>query len=123
VAEWLKAADCKSARFSVRWFESSPVHHLFSSTTCFFLKIGSDRARRPHLSQLLGEVTATAAATMREIKRMKFFLFSKPETYADDIVGRAGIFAQRAGVIGAVTDTPALLYADVGRDFPDNLVT
>lgn len=29
VAEWLKAADCKSARASVRWFESSPVHHLF----------------------------------------------------------------------------------------------
>ena len=28
VAEWLKAADCKSARASVRWFESSPVHHF-----------------------------------------------------------------------------------------------
>ena len=28
VAEWLKAADCKSARVSVRWFESSPVHQL-----------------------------------------------------------------------------------------------
>jgi hypothetical protein len=28
VAEWLKAADCKSARFSVRWFESSPVHQF-----------------------------------------------------------------------------------------------
>jgi hypothetical protein len=27
VAEWLKAADCKSARDSVRWFESSPLHH------------------------------------------------------------------------------------------------
>ena len=27
VAEWLMAADCKSARESVRWFESSPVHH------------------------------------------------------------------------------------------------
>ena len=26
VAEWLKAADCKSARVCVRWFESSPVH-------------------------------------------------------------------------------------------------
>src|SRR5438270_5689825 len=26
VAEWLKAADCKSARASVRWFESSPLH-------------------------------------------------------------------------------------------------
>ena len=26
MAEWLKAADCKSARASVRWFESSPVH-------------------------------------------------------------------------------------------------
>ena len=28
VAEWLKAADCKSARASVRWFESSPLHQL-----------------------------------------------------------------------------------------------
>jgi hypothetical protein len=26
VAEWLMAADCKSARESVRWFESSPFH-------------------------------------------------------------------------------------------------
>ena len=26
MAEWLKAADCKSVRASVRWFESSPVH-------------------------------------------------------------------------------------------------
>src|SRR6187402_841034 len=26
VAEWLKAADCKSARASVRWFESSTLH-------------------------------------------------------------------------------------------------
>ena len=29
VAEWLMAADCKSARESVHWFESSPFHHLF----------------------------------------------------------------------------------------------
>jgi hypothetical protein len=29
VAEWLKAADCKSARVSVRWFESSPAHHCW----------------------------------------------------------------------------------------------
>ncbi len=28
VAEWLKAADCKSARASVRWFEPSPLHQL-----------------------------------------------------------------------------------------------
>ena len=27
VAEWLKAADCKSARVSVRRFESYPHHH------------------------------------------------------------------------------------------------
>ena len=26
VAERLKAADCKSALFGVRWFESSPLH-------------------------------------------------------------------------------------------------
>ena len=32
VAEWLMAADCKSARESVRWFESSPVHHNPSET-------------------------------------------------------------------------------------------
>ena len=28
VGEWLNPADCKSARFGVRWFESSPLHHL-----------------------------------------------------------------------------------------------
>ena len=27
VAEWLKAADCKSVLIRVRWFESIPVHH------------------------------------------------------------------------------------------------
>jgi hypothetical protein len=27
VAEWLKAADCKSARVRVRRFESYPLHH------------------------------------------------------------------------------------------------
>ncbi len=32
VAEWLKAADCKSARASVRWFESSPLHHRHAQT-------------------------------------------------------------------------------------------
>ena len=26
VAEWLMAADCKSALLRVRWFESSPLH-------------------------------------------------------------------------------------------------
>ena len=31
VAEWLKAADCKSARASVRWFESSPLHQSRSA--------------------------------------------------------------------------------------------
>ena len=28
VAEWLKAADCKSAGVSLRWFESIRLHHL-----------------------------------------------------------------------------------------------
>lgn len=26
MAEWLMAADCKSALLRVRWFESSPLH-------------------------------------------------------------------------------------------------
>ncbi len=30
VAEWLKAADCKSADASLRRFESCPLHHLFA---------------------------------------------------------------------------------------------
>ena len=30
VAEWLMAADCKSALLRVRWFESSPLHHCFT---------------------------------------------------------------------------------------------
>ena len=28
MAEWLKAADCKSAHVSVRWFEPSPAQVL-----------------------------------------------------------------------------------------------
>jgi hypothetical protein len=30
VPEWLKGADCKSAGFGLRRFESFPVHHFFS---------------------------------------------------------------------------------------------
>ena len=30
VAEWLMAADCKSALLRVRWFESSPLHQRFT---------------------------------------------------------------------------------------------
>ena len=41
VAEWLKAADCKSARASVRWFESSPVHH--TNALFAWLRRGSDK--------------------------------------------------------------------------------
>ena len=29
VAEWLKAADCKSALFGVRWFESILSHQIY----------------------------------------------------------------------------------------------
>lgn len=39
MAEWLKAADCKSAHVSVRWFESSSAHHLFLGSNigrCYF---------------------------------------------------------------------------------------
>ncbi len=32
VAEWLKASDCKSDLFGVRWFESIPLHHTL---VCF----------------------------------------------------------------------------------------
>lgn len=31
MAEWLKAADCKSARVRVRRFESFSLHHLYLS--------------------------------------------------------------------------------------------
>src|SRR5919109_373888 len=31
VAEWLKAADCKSARVRVRRFESYPLHHAWTA--------------------------------------------------------------------------------------------
>ena len=30
MAEWLKAADCKSAHVCVHWFESSPAHQLYN---------------------------------------------------------------------------------------------
>ena len=32
MAEWLKAADCKSAHVSVRRFESFPAHHIKTFT-------------------------------------------------------------------------------------------
>ena len=32
MAEWLKAADCKSAHVSVRRFESFSAHHFLGST-------------------------------------------------------------------------------------------
>ncbi len=35
VAEWLKATDCKSVLFGVRWFESSPLHHIFLQVFAF----------------------------------------------------------------------------------------
>jgi integrase len=52
VAEWLKAADCKSARVSVHWFESSPVHQFpyrkhplnpveARETLCYYCRAGS----------------------------------------------------------------------------------
>src|SRR3954463_12054947 len=43
VAEWLKAADCKSARASVRWFESSPLHQ---HTRIDLARNGPDRRRK-----------------------------------------------------------------------------
>src|SRR3954451_17520449 len=54
VAEWLKAADCKSARASVRWFESSPLHH--DEIGCFLpfsRELGSIRMRRAALQPAL----------------------------------------------------------------------
>ena len=63
VAEWLKAADCKSARASVRWFESSPLHHaalLFKHCT-----IGNDMAAkglcgRPAFTKVKGDLPVSA---------------------------------------------------------------
>ena len=45
VAEWLMAADCKSARVSVRWFESSPFHQLNKGFQpgAFFVGLMSER--------------------------------------------------------------------------------
>lgn len=28
VGEWLKPADCKSAAYALRWFESNPAHSI-----------------------------------------------------------------------------------------------
>ena len=46
VAEWLKAADCKSARASVRWFESSPVHHTPSERRRRLFGVAIEHTRR-----------------------------------------------------------------------------
>ena len=39
MAEWLKATDCKSVLARVRWFESTPAHHLKDSFGGLFLKV------------------------------------------------------------------------------------
>ena len=36
VPEWLKGTDCKSVGFGLRWFETSPLHHLFFYSIVFF---------------------------------------------------------------------------------------
>ena len=36
MAEWLKAADCKSVHASVRRFESYSLHHFFSHLLLYF---------------------------------------------------------------------------------------
>ena len=35
VPEWLKGADCKSAGYGLRGFESLSHHHVSRSTLCF----------------------------------------------------------------------------------------
>ena len=40
MAEWLKATDCKSVHESVRWFESTPAHHLKDSVRGLFFVAG-----------------------------------------------------------------------------------
>ena len=43
--EWLKGADCKSANFGLRWFESIPAHHFQYS---FYRGVEQLVARRAH---------------------------------------------------------------------------
>lgn len=43
VAEWLMAADCKSADESLRWFESSPAHQAPRGVQNFAIRIAIPR--------------------------------------------------------------------------------
>ena len=58
VAEWLKAADCKSARASVRWFESSPVHH--------------NLPKKPYKSRVCGRFANFAVSHLGKFQRTSF---------------------------------------------------
>ncbi len=42
MAEWLKAADCKSVGVCLRWFEPIRLHHLFIYFFCGRRRCGSN---------------------------------------------------------------------------------
>ena len=49
--EWLKGADCKSANFGLRWFESIPAHQI---SYCFYRGVEQLVARRAHNPKVAG---------------------------------------------------------------------
>ena len=65
VAEWLKAADCKSARASVRWFESSPVHHSHMAPS----RIGAGSGNRTRVFSLEGCCTTIVLYPRPSLRR------------------------------------------------------
>ena len=66
MAEWLKAADCKSARASVRWFESSPVHQPV------FVFVG-DRHEPPKSPLFCGSFDELATQRSRATAMLRLF--------------------------------------------------
>ena len=69
MAEWLKAADCKSARVSVRRFESFPFHQWFSGfqqvTSSPWATTGLPRKSLLALNHRIPSADRTSSATAR----------------------------------------------------------
>lgn len=72
MAEWLKAADCKSARASVHRFESYPVHHSFCKALQFlYFSVFSANGGRKLLQKLLQKYPKPGCYLMKKVAGYK----------------------------------------------------
>ncbi len=100
VAEWLMAADCKSARASVRRFESYPFHHKHKGWPCgpplvFMVEMSGFRTIKGSTKCEINEHLARDAAKLREAECQKreesnvFAILPFPSSYARQRGGRS----------------------------------